>query len=491
MNNSLLKNTVYKLILNIFNICVPIIVSPYILRVIGPESLGKINYAESIYTYFFAFASAGIYQYGIREVAKYRDNKEKLADFFTNCFVITLIGSFTVLVIYLIFIFNTQELNYIKLILLVYGFNIASNIFYVEWANEGFENFKFITIKTVLIRSIYILGIFTFVKVQDDYINYVILNTLFILFNNIISYVYIKRNIGFNFKNLNIRSHIKFLIAGFIICNYGILFYQVDKTMLGYYGTDIDVSLYSVSNMIMFMILTMIQTILTVSIPRLVKSMNNDENEYNNLLSKLYKVYCMFTFPSAIGLMILSNYILLFYGGSQYLQANISLKLFSFFLIVINIEMFIRNQILYVNGKEKVISKFLIISGLFNIIGNYIFINKTIYKSEVAITITIISILILLLLEYIYVLKFINVKFKIVSIDIFKYVFSSLLFIPVYMILSKVMEKGIILFLSTITSCIVVYFTALLILKDEFIYRIYKEISSYKSVKKIENKKYI
>lgn len=483
MDKFLFKNIIYKLILNIFNICVPIIVSPYVLRVIGPEHLGKINYAESIYTYFFAFATVGIYQYGIREVAKYRDNKEKLSEFFTSCFVITLIGSLSVLVVYLIFILNIQELNDIRSILLVYGLNIASNIFYVEWANEGFENFKFITIKTVLIRSIYIIGIFIFVKSQDDYVNYVLLNTLFILFNNITSYIYIKRNIGFNFKHLNIRSHIKYLIAGFIICNYGILFYQVDKTMLGYYGNDIDVSLYSVSNMIMFMILTMIQTILTVSIPRLVKSMNSNGNEYNNLLNKLYKVYCMFTFPSAIGVMILSNDILLFYGGRQYIQANTSLKLFLFFMIIINIEMFIRNQILYVNGKEKIISNFLLISGIINIVGNYIFINKTIYKSEVSIIITIISILIILLLEYIYVLKFMKIKFKIVSIDIFKYIFSSLLFIPIYIMLSKILENSIILFISTILICILVYFSILLILKDEFIYRIYKNMSFYKLFK--------
>ena len=253
--------------------------------------------------------------------------------------------------------------------------------------------------------------------------------------------------------------------------------------MLGYYGNDIDVSLYSVSNMIMFMILTMIQTILTVSIPRLVKSMNSNGNEYNNLLNKLYKVYCMFTFPSAIGVMILSNDILLFYGGRQYIQANTSLKLFLFFMIIINIEMFIRNQILYVNGKEKIISNFLLISGIINIVGNYIFINKTIYKSEVSIIITIISILIILLLEYIYVLKFMKIKFKIVSIDIFKYIFSSLLFIPIYIMLSKILENSIILFISTILICILVYFSILLILKDEFIYRIYKNMSFYKLFK--------
>ncbi|WP_373598228.1 flippase [Paraclostridium bifermentans] len=484
MNNNLAKNIIYKLILNIFNICLPLIVSPYVLRVIGPENLGRINYAESIYTYFFAFASFGVYQYGIREVAKYRENKEKLSEFFTSCFVINLISSISMLIIYIIFIRVNQSLDSLQIILIVYSINIFSNIFYVEWANEGFENYKFITVKTVVIRIIYVVGIFALVRKQEDFIYYVILNVLFILFNNLTSFIFIKKNIGFNFKNLQIHCHIKYLLAGFIICNYGILFYQIDKTMLGTYGSELDVSLYSISNMIMFMILTMIQTILTVSVPRLVKTMSDDSEEYNNLLNKLYKIYCMFTFPAAIGVIILSKYILIFYGGSQYIDANLTLKLFSIFMIIINIEMFIRNQVLYINGKEKIIAIYLLIAGVVNLVGNKIAIINLQLKSEGAILATIIASILLLTLEYIYILKNMKFKFKIISKDILKYIVSSLTFIPIYILLNNMIKNEIIVFILTIVLCVVSYFTMLAIFKDEFVYSILKMKS-----KKLTDKK--
>ena len=77
MSKSISKNIIFKFLLNIFNVVVPIIIGPYVLRVLGPDLMGTINFSQTIYGYFFIFAGFGVYQYGLREISRVRDDKEK------------------------------------------------------------------------------------------------------------------------------------------------------------------------------------------------------------------------------------------------------------------------------------------------------------------------------------------------------------------------------------------------------------------------------
>lgn len=52
----------------------------------SPEGIGKVNFANSVVSYFALIASLGIGTYGIRESAKIRNNKEEFSQFFCGNF---------------------------------------------------------------------------------------------------------------------------------------------------------------------------------------------------------------------------------------------------------------------------------------------------------------------------------------------------------------------------------------------------------------------
>ena len=79
---------------------------------------------------------------------------------------------------------------------------IVGNIFYIEFVNEALENYKFITIKTVIIKIFYFLALLLFVRKPDDIIIYSVIVCLTVFFNNIVSFIYAKRFIKFDFNNL-------------------------------------------------------------------------------------------------------------------------------------------------------------------------------------------------------------------------------------------------------------------------------------------------
>ncbi|MEG2347721.1 MAG: oligosaccharide flippase family protein, partial [Cetobacterium sp.] len=139
---SLLKNFVYKITLNLFNVFLPLLTIPYIYRLFEPKIMGEIEFTQSIMNYFFIFAGFGIYTYGLREVSKVRDNKTEIEKLFSELFLISTLSSILVLFIYLGYIyfeFNSDIL--LKNLLLINSISIFSCIFYIEWINEAFENY--------------------------------------------------------------------------------------------------------------------------------------------------------------------------------------------------------------------------------------------------------------------------------------------------------------------------------------------------------------
>ena len=56
MNKSISRNIIFKFLLNLFNLVVPILIGPYALRALGPEVMGTVNFSQTIFGYFFIFA---------------------------------------------------------------------------------------------------------------------------------------------------------------------------------------------------------------------------------------------------------------------------------------------------------------------------------------------------------------------------------------------------------------------------------------------------
>ena len=184
-------------------------------------------------------------------------------------------------------------------------FNLFSNIFYTEWLNEGLENYNFITIKTIIVRIIYIALLFVLVKGSENSKEYIFLLILSTFLNNIISYIYLRRQVRFNFKNITILKHIKPMFLVVILSNANILYTQLDKIMLGSNIDTAAVSYYTTAQKIGHIINTLMLSVILVSIPRLNNYLaNKKDSEYVKLLNKISKMYFLLLFPVSIGMFV-------------------------------------------------------------------------------------------------------------------------------------------------------------------------------------------
>lgn len=474
LENKILKNFMYKLILNSFNLIIPMLVTPIIYRRLGPIKIGEIEYSNVIYNYFFIFASFGIYNYGIKKISKIKHLKENVDKLFTELFILNIFSNCIMLCIYSLYIYSTYRKNDEYIFLCILGFGLISNIFYIEWINEAFENYKFITKKTLFVRALMIICLLIFVKTEKNAINYIILLTIGTFINNILSYIYITKKININLKNLNLRQHIIPLLVILIMANVNILYTQLDKTMLGKYSSIQEVAYYSISQKISGIIQVIIGTLMVVSSPKLAYYIKNDFKKYKELLSDIFNTTIFFGVPLSFGLFVISSYVIRIFGGKDFISAAIVLKIFALRLIINLVDSIINGKILFLYNKEKISVFFYFIFGILNLFLNYMNQNKLTAKN--CIFITLFCETFLLISQSFYI----NKKYKELNLiykyrNLFKYILGSSVFIVIEkMITINIKIDEVLKLIFIILVCVIYYIIYLFLVKDIYFIKLIK-----------------
>lgn len=464
--NTLFKNTIYKSILSLVNIVVPIIIGPYITRLLDVDLYGTYNKVLANFQMFLAFASFGVYNFGVREISKIRNDKEKVSKLFTNLFVISFISNILVMMVYIGFTLLTSNgmATTLYIILII---QIMANIVYVEFVNEALENYKFITIKSVIVKIIYFISLLLFVTKPTDIKIYAIIVSLTVFLNNIISFIYAKRKIKFDFSQIEFKKYLKPLVAVLIITNVDLLYSQLDKVMLGSYVSEVSVTLYFIPYYIVSTLVSIPYAIINVSIPRLSYIIKNEskkvyEEKLNNSISSLL----FLIIPICFGLLAVAKEVIILYSGDKYMEAVTPLMIICIVRLFVSLESVMNNLVLYPNDKENRILKVSFICGLINLGLNYLLVLLKIFSPVTAIITTGIAEIIMFIWHYIYTRKKMKIEIKIFTKQNITYLLLGILFIPISLIIKR-MKLSFILTLGLIVIlCSLLYITVLYIRKD-------------------------
>ncbi len=464
--NTLFKNTIYKSMLSMVNIVVPLVIGPYIMRLLDVDLYGLYNRVFADFQMFLAFAGFGVYTLGVREISKIRNDKEKVSKLFTNLFVISFLSNMLVVIIYLIFSLITST-GLAKVLYLVMSIQIIANVFYVEFVNEALENYKFITIKSIIVKIIYFLAILLAVRNPHDIVIYAVIVSLTNFLNNIISFIYAKHRISFDFSKIQIKKYIKPLIAVLVITNADLLYSQLDRVMLGRYVSGVSVTVYYTAYYLISTLSAIPYSIINVSIPRLSYLLKNEgkeiyEEKLNNSISSLIFIIV----PMCLGVFVLSKEAIILYAGKKYLMAIVPLMIACITRIFISLESVMNNLVMYPNNREDRILKVSLTCGISNLIINYLLVLFKIFSPLTALATTGLVELTIFIIHYTYARKKMNIDVRVFSKKNMTYILLSLLFIPISLIIRSLKLNFYINIIVIVIICSLMYFIVLYIKKD-------------------------
>lgn len=158
--SSIKRNFIFNIILSVTQVLFPLITFSYVARVIAPIGIGTVSFVESICRYAMLVAALGIPVYGVREVAKIKGDNKKMSELCSELIFIHFLATLLVSIVYIIVVMNSDKLfQHVDYYIL--GFvMVLSNVFIIEWYFQGIGDFKFITIRTLLVRLATTISVF-------------------------------------------------------------------------------------------------------------------------------------------------------------------------------------------------------------------------------------------------------------------------------------------------------------------------------------------
>lgn len=198
-----------------FNLITPLLVIPYIVAICGEAGYGKIGVGMAIAFFLMVFVDYGSEIIGVKEVSVNRENKEALESIFTTTYsakavLLLLVTLVFTLIIFLIPYFAAEKALFFLSLSMVVGQFINPT-----WFFQGVENFKWITILTIISKIIYLAGVFIFIKNPEEYVLNNLIWGVGMIFANGISFGYIIKKYSFSFKNTSKEKVVELLQQNF------------------------------------------------------------------------------------------------------------------------------------------------------------------------------------------------------------------------------------------------------------------------------------
>lgn len=378
MQKSLVKNSVFYMFYNLLNMLFPFITSIYVARILLPASVGEVAYAQNIVSYFSVLAFLGIPTYGVREIAKVRNNKKELSIVFSELFIINGISTFFFSAAYYFFVISVVAKNSNLLLYCVVGLTVILNMLNISWFFEGLEEFGYISLRNAVFKLIMFVLVVLMVKSENDIIQYALISVLGVAGNNIFNIVYSKKFIYFTTKDLNLKRHLRpiFLL---LFVNLAIEIYTlVDTTMLGTMSSKENVAYYYYyASKVNKIFLQITNTVTMVLVPRISLYYKEKKmEEFNIVLTKALKIICIMAIPIIVGVQFVAPTAFAGVFGDIYFKSGNVEKILSLVLLISPIGYLLGSRVMLVSNHESKMIFCVGMGAVVNVIGNMILIPR-------------------------------------------------------------------------------------------------------------------
>lgn len=474
-HKSLVKNAMFNFMYTGLNLLFPLITSPYVSRILGASNLGKVNFATSIINWFILFATFGVTTYGVREVAKNRENTKKLNFLFSELVLINAILSLIVTIIYFVLIFNTKQFREELPLYLIMSLSIILNMFSIDWFYQGIEEYSYITIRSAIFKLISLICIFLFIRRPEHYVIYGLISVISISLSGILNFVYSKKYIQIKLRGIKPLRHIKSLSTFFFHTLVVSVYTNLDQTLLGFLVSTESVAYMNRSKVVINAAISVSTSISNVTLPRASYYIKKDYSKFQQLLTQVPNYILWITIPISVGSFILSPNIMFILGGNEFLNATILLQIISFTIILSPLSGYLQNQILIPTGNEKLGLLCAIISSFISVALNILLIPNLGYIGA-GITILIAELSAVLLRYGIvkYKLGFNNLVF--LNSSSLSYLVATLVMGIVVIFVKTLVMNMLISFFICAGTGVIIYFGTLILIKEEVTMNMLKKV---------------
>ena len=413
--NSVKKNFVMNVILALSSVIFPLISFRYVSKILSPVGTGKVSFATSVISYYWIIACLGVPTYGIRAVAKVRDNKEELTRTVHELFFISMITTAIAYILLAISLAVVPRFQEDKILYVVISMEMLLYTVGVEWMYKGLEEYTFITMLSIVFKFIAVVLMLVMIKQPSDYIIYGGL-TIFaacacdiVYFFNAHRYISMKPVGGYN-----LARHIRPVLIFFAMSCATTIYTHLDSVMLGFIAGDAEVGYYNAAVKIKYILVSVVTSLGAVLLPRASYYISTKRfDEFKRIGSKALNFVFVIAIPVIVYFTIFAKPGLLFISDTAYLPGLPAMRIIMPTVLFIGLTNILGLQMLVPLGKERFVLYSEIAGAVVDVIVNALAIPK--YGAAGAAFGTLLAEAAVLLVQYISLRDMVKDSFKQIS----------------------------------------------------------------------------
>jgi PST family polysaccharide transporter len=405
MDHVLRKNFSYLFLLQNVNYIIPLLLLPYLTRILGADNFGKITFAQAFITYFILLTDFGFNTSSTQEIVRVREDREALSKIFWSTTITKLLFAFISFIIFSILLISIPKLQQMNLLLIISFTGVLSTVLFPVWLFQGLEKMSYITWLNVIPRILVLICTFLFIKLKSDYLLALSIQTAGTLLSAIACTILIFNQKIVKFYSPRFADIQSTIVEGWHIFASSVatnLYTTTNTVVLGLLSGDAAVGIFSASEKIIRAIISLFSSVSQVTFPRINTYYHESKERALLFGNTVLKYATAATFITGVLLFLLAPVIVkILFGIPQFAETIIILRISSFIPFFSIVNGILAVNILITFGLKRYLVRIVGVGGIFSLL--IIVPSVLLYQARgVAIVATLTEILISCLLLYIF-----------------------------------------------------------------------------------------
>ena len=269
-------------VLQFANYLIPLLIIPYIVRVLGADVFGKVSYAQNIISYLSIIITYGFEYSATQEIAINKEDKTKLRSIFWSVMKfkgLLLLITFIILII-LNFCFSRVEED--RLLFFYAALVNIGCVLFPTWFFQGIEKMSKMTLFNFLIKSLGAIFVILLIRSKSDYLIYLLVPSISYIIIGALSFVYVVRKYELIpetgtdiFKEKAVRKGFPIFLNNI----FATLYTTAGMTILGFFIPNKELGIFSGANKIIMAVLMVTSMPISVAIFPVISRKFNESFE--------------------------------------------------------------------------------------------------------------------------------------------------------------------------------------------------------------------
>jgi len=296
----------------------------------------------------------GIGTVGIREIAKSKGDKTVLSRTFSGLIMLNAMTTAVCLITLIVATYAVPTLHEHEELMWIGALKLSTNFLLLDWFYRGLEDFKYITIRTLLVKVAYVVGVFLFVRERGDYPIYYLLSSLMIVVNALVNVAYARKFVRITLKNINVKQYVKPIAILGVYALLTSMYTSFNVAFLGFTAGEKEVGYYTTATKLYSVLLGLFSAFTGVMLPRMSSLISERRyDEFQRMLHRSFNLLITFAMPLVYFSIVMAPQIILVISGRGYEGAIMPMRIVMPLMLVIGYEQILVIQTLMPLREDK------------------------------------------------------------------------------------------------------------------------------------------